>query len=147
MDLTACGDAGPCDVTRDETRNVTRHVTHNVTGRARVKPLKVGPGIARCPACGQRYGVELAVLFAGLCCIMAPPPSGWCAWCGDELEQPGRVFCNRACSVDYTADVAPSLVAIAPFTRHGFSTVRLLLAERDLALEERGKAAGDRRYR
>lgn len=100
---------------------------------------KLGPGRARCPGCGEKYSSELAVLDAGLCCVLAPPATGWCAWCGDELEEPGRSFCGRACSIDYAADVAPDF---APMGRtRGTYVPHMAIDERRQATDN-GSAAG-----
>lgn len=52
-----------------------------------------------CKHCGTKY-IEANV--SKFCCLFAPKPMGWCAWCGDEVEN--LTFCSHACSVSFQQD-------------------------------------------
>jgi len=54
-----------------------------------------------CPSCGEPI---VHPLDAAICCLLAPPPTGWCAWCGCDLSSP-RVFCTPACKASWFQDV------------------------------------------
>lgn len=64
-----------------------------------------------CLRCGEK---RLSLLEQTLCCLYAPPATGWCAWCGvaltkrhyDPKKGKGeRVFCCHTCSIQYREDV------------------------------------------
>ena len=55
---------------------------------------------SRCIRCGA---LLKRPIDAVACCLFAPKPSGWCAWCGDDVK-PGRVFCSPKCSQYWFAD-------------------------------------------
>ena len=54
-----------------------------------------------CPRCGERYPTFFE---ASVCCLFAPDPNGWCAWCGEDLEGK-RVFCGHPCAVSFERDL------------------------------------------
>ena len=54
----------------------------------------------RCPHCGTSHRI---VLHVALCCLFAPTPQGWCAWCGEDAPN-RQTFCGLACSIDYQAE-------------------------------------------
>lgn len=57
----------------------------------------------RCIHCEKRH---LGYLSASVCCLFAPKPMGWCAWCGEETK---RSFCKEACAISYRDDVLESV--------------------------------------
>lgn len=57
--------------------------------------------LRRCSRCGERHA---GMAEASVCCLFAPEPLGWCAWCGTDL--PGaEVFCGPACALDHATDL------------------------------------------
>jgi hypothetical protein len=54
----------------------------------------------KCKHCGQKF---MTAVESGICCLLAPTPQGWCAWCGEDAPK-GQTFCNATCSVSYTHD-------------------------------------------
>jgi hypothetical protein len=50
-----------------------------------------------CKRCGRRHQ---GLAQVEVCCLFAPEPSGWCAWCGDDTPPP-KVFCKPACAVSF----------------------------------------------
>ena len=68
----------------------------------------------RCVRCSKRYHDTLS---ASVCCLFAPKPMGFCAWCGTDL--PRGSFCSQACGVSYRDDVLESAAALRrPKRRH-----------------------------
>lgn len=53
---------------------------------------------SKCPRCGE---LKHNFLESTLCCLLAPPAQGWCAWCGEDVEGKQRVFCDSACAREY----------------------------------------------
>ena len=72
-----------------------------------------GGSSSRCPCCGS-------INSTGACCLMAPDPKPWCAWCGEDLDgDPGRVgnknverqvFCGPACASSYHQDLTRNML-------------------------------------
>lgn len=54
-----------------------------------------------CVRCGATHPNHLE---ANVCCLFAPPPLGWCAWCGEDVPKK-QVYCNRTCAVSYERDL------------------------------------------
>lgn len=54
---------------------------------------------AKCPRCGT---LKESSVESALCCLLAPPARGWCAWCGEDVDGPQRVFCDETCAREYT---------------------------------------------
>lgn len=59
----------------------------------------------KCKGCGTKHRDQVASV---LCCLTAPRPTGWCAWCGSDVEQ-GRSFCSPACSYQHKQDTMQSV--------------------------------------
>lgn len=55
--------------------------------------------IHRCAHCHQKHPSHIS---AAMCCLFAPKPTGWCAWCGKDCK---GTFCCRPCAVGYRNDV------------------------------------------
>lgn len=54
--------------------------------------------IRECRHCGARHESAVAAIC---CCLFAPAPQGWCAWCGKDCE---LTFCRPACGLEHTLD-------------------------------------------
>lgn len=60
-----------------------------------------------CKRCGHLYKESTT---SKLCCLYAPEPTGWCAWCGDGLKK--LVFCCNACAKSYQEDAFMSHLVV-----------------------------------
>lgn len=70
-----------------------------------MRPTKSHVETRTCARCRTKYPT---LAEAEACCLFAPAPSGWCAWCGNDL--PDRSFCNDACALSYREDIIGSVV-------------------------------------
>ncbi len=57
----------------------------------------------RCTRCSKRHNDAVS---AKVCCLFAPKPNGYCAWCGEDLKD--YAFCSQACAISYREDVLAS---------------------------------------
>lgn len=89
--------------------NPASYLRANAVGTRRdqshVVKLKTGQrGQQRCTRCGTVSGQGRgSALRASLCCLHAPEPTGWCAWCG-EVTPEGQTFCNKRCYTEWLED-------------------------------------------
>jgi hypothetical protein len=58
--------------------------------------------VNRCDRCKSLYK---SAVESGICCVMAPDPTGWCCWCGKDLDDKKQVFCHVSCSLSYHQDI------------------------------------------
>lgn len=72
--------------------------------RQRGSGRRKGVATYACPRCGT---AQSPLGVAG-CCLRAPKPTGWCAWCGADLVGPRRVFCGSPCALSYADDLLGS---------------------------------------